>query len=97
MCAGKPTCGLPWAGVLLPGLTGRAHVDYHVMANVFVTAAREGRTTRAYVIDGAGMLCMVTLERVWVQALPCIRPWPALTCAVPLSKGVASATNGLQP
>jgi hypothetical protein len=50
--------------VMQPGLTGRAHVDYHLMAVVFVTAAREGRTTRAYVIDGAGMLCMATLERV---------------------------------
>ena len=47
-----------------PGLTGGAHVDYHLMVVVFVTVAREGRTMRAYVIDGAGMLCMATLERV---------------------------------
>ncbi len=83
--------------VMQPGLTGRTHVDYHLMSNVFVTAAREGPTTLAYVIDGAGMLCMATLERAWVQVLPCILPWPALTCAVPLSQGVASAANGLQP
>ena len=80
-----------------PGLTGHTHVDYHLMANVFVTAALEGSTTLAYVIDGTGMLCMATLERAWVQALPCIRPWPALTCAVPLNKAVASAADGLQP
>jgi hypothetical protein len=47
-----------------PGLAERAHVDYHLMASVFVTAAREGRRTRVYVIDGAGMLCVATLERV---------------------------------
>ena len=47
-----------------PGLLGRAHVDYHLMASVFAAAAREGRRTRVYVIDGAGMLCGATLERV---------------------------------
>ena len=47
-----------------PGLAERAHVDYHLMASVFGAAAREGRRTRVYVIDGAGMLCVATLERV---------------------------------
>ncbi len=70
-CAGVRACRITELRfVMQPGLTGRAHVDYHLMANVFVTAAREGRTTRAYVmivlllflqkqnlVDGAGMPC----------------------------------------
>ena len=46
------------------GLAERAHVDYHLMASVFGAADREERRTRVYVIDGAGMLCVATLERV---------------------------------
>ena len=47
-----------------PGLAERAHVDYHLMASVFGAGDREGRRTRVYVIDGAGMLCVATLDRV---------------------------------
>ena len=48
-CAGVRVCRITeLCFVMQPGLTGHTHVDYHLMANVFVTAALEGRTTLAY-------------------------------------------------
>ena len=58
---------------LLPGWMERAHVDYHLMAATFKTARldgriRDGRGSRVYVIDGAGMFCVTTLEKVLVDS-----------------------------